>query len=379
MLVNTLTIIDYENIFIPSAKPPAKKPKGAVDNLDKESLTPSTLSATNSPNNSGTPYTNLRITTGLMTPPPNINEFCNFFDSLTKDQTPLNEVHHNIINASKHLDASLTRNPQTDSPITAKELMTAVNKLKLNKSSGPDSIPNEVIKASAPIMLEILLKLFNSILNNGVYPPSWNKAYLSLLHKKENPLDPSNYRGISITSCLSKLFNSIINERLLQVLETKLTKVQHGFTAGRRTSDPLLILKTLLNKHLSSPKGKLFSCFVDYEKAFDTVWRPGLFYKLQKLGIGSACFNLIKSMYSDTSCQLKFQKGLSKTFSSEVGVKQGDNLSPTLFNIYINDLPEIFDDTCSPPSLTKSTVPCLLFADDLLLFLPPKGPPEVTG
>ena len=73
-------------------------------------------------------------------------------------------------------------------------------------------------------------------------------------------------------------------------------------------------------------------------------------------------------MYSDTSCQLKFQQGISKPFATEVGVKQGDNLSPTLFNIYINDLPDIFDETCCPPKLIDSQVPCLLFADDLLLL-----------
>ncbi len=300
--------------------------------------------------------------------PPNITEFCDYFSTLTKDKQPLHDCHQHIIKENERFSTMEFFNPITDSPISTKEICTALNKLKTKKSSGPDLIPNEVLKASAPVMLNPLTALFNSIMKNGTYPTAWNESHLTLIHKKDNPLDPANYRGISLTSCLSKLFNSIINERLLSILQTKLNKFQHGFTANRRTSDPILILRTLIDKYISPPKGKLYACFIDYEKAFDTVWRPGLFFKLQQLGVGSSCLNLIKSMYANTMSQLKFNQGLSEQFQNDVGVKQGDNLSPTLFNIYINDLPKIFDLTTSAPSLVDSAVPCLLFADDLMLL-----------
>ncbi len=300
--------------------------------------------------------------------PPNLVDFCNYFASLTTEKHDLSTAHQDILDRSKELDEGLLHNPLTDSPITHTEIHKAIAKLKMKKSSGPDSIPNEIIRASAPIMIEALSSLFNKILASGVYPHSWNNSNLILIHKKDNPLDPANYRGISITSCISKLFNSIINERILAVLMPKLNRYQHGFTPGRRTSDPILIMKTLIDQQLSTKSGKLYTCFIDYAKAFDTVWRPGLIYKLQQLGIGKSCLRLIKNMYSSTSSQLKFKQGLGNSFPTEVGVKQGDNLSPTLFNIYINDLPDILDSTCTPPLLHNSTVPCLLFADDLVLL-----------
>jgi len=112
----------------------------------------------------------------------------------------------------------------------------------------------------------------------------------------------------------------------------------------------------------------LYVCFVDFKKAFDRVWQNALLYKLKRLGIGTLFFNLIKSMYSKINLAVKSSGTLSNLFGSNIGIRQGDPLSPIFFNIFINDLPDIFTENSYPPKLLKTSIPALMYADDLILL-----------
>ena len=142
---------------------------------------------------------------------------------------------------------------------------------------------------------------------------------------------------------------------------------QIGFRKGSRTSDHIFKLKTLLCKYLHKA-GRVYVCFVDMRKAFDSVLHPALFYKLQQYGINGKFFNVLKSMYSSNTLQVRVDDKLSDKFKSEIGVKQGDNLSPTLFNLFLNDLVSCFDDLCHPVCLGSSMFNSLLYADDIILL-----------
>ena len=100
-----------------------------------------------------------------------------------------------------------------------------------------------------------------------------------------------NYRGITITSCLAKLFNSILNRRLVKFLDDhkSLHYEQIGFRLGCRASDHIFKLKTIICKQFSKSK-KLYTCFIDLKKAFDSVLHEALFIKLVKYGIGGKFF-----------------------------------------------------------------------------------------
>ena len=169
-------------------------------------------------------------------------------------------------------------------------------------------------------------------------------------------------------SCLGKLFCSVLNERLVTYLKRKdfNTEFQIGFSENCKTSDHILTLKTLTDKYFQK-KQKLYACFIDFRKAFDSVWRDALLYKLLKAGIGGPFGRLIQNIYSNTKVQIKLENGLTESFKDNVGVKQGCILSPALFKIFINDLPEIFGDHCHPTTLFKKKVSCLMFADDVVL------------
>ena len=144
---------------------------------------------------------------------------------------------------------------------------------------------------------------------------------------------------------------------------------QAGFRPGYRTTDHIFTIKTLINKYLKQSKKKIYACFVDFSKAFDTVWRHGMFKKLLQLGIGGNFYKVIKHMYMHSKFVVKKDNLISNEKNSTQGVRQGDGLSPVLFNIYVNDIDQIFDfSTTKPVSLQTTQFNCLMYADDLLLL-----------
>ena len=210
--------------------------------------------------------------------------------------------------------------------------------------------------------------MFNKILLEGEFPKSWNRGYIVPLHKSGNARDPNNFRGLTINSCLSKAFTSILNERLQKYLHVNdiINKYQIGFAKKSQTSDHMLVLKTIADKYKAVNK-KIYFGFVDFKKAYDTVWRDGLLYKLLKNGINGKFYNVIESMYQTSECCVKVDQAVTEFFKNNIGVKQGEVLSPLLFNLYVNDLPSCLSDPESP-SLNGSQIDCLLYADDLVLM-----------
>jgi hypothetical protein len=253
--------------------------------------------------------------------------------------------------------------------ITVSEIKGAVKNLKRNKACAADLILNEMIKAACPTLMEPMQKLFNLTLQAGCFPLPWSISWLKPLHKGGDTKDPNRYRGISIMSCMGKLYCSILNNRLVKHLKQNNlnSKFQIGFEKDRRTSDHILTIKTLTDKYNQENK-KLYACFVDFKKAFDSVWRKGLFYKLLKNGIGGNIGRSIESMYSRADTCIKLGNQITNPLVTKIGVKQGCVLSPTLFKLFINDLPQIFDKECNPAQLYNLAVQCLLFADDLVLL-----------
>ena len=142
-----------------------------------------------------------------------------------------------------------------------------------------------------------VLNLFNAILYCGKYPMAWRIAMLVPLHKKGDASIPSNYRGIALLSTLSKFFALMIETHLVS-FQTSLKKIaaeQFGFTKNRRAQDPIFILDTLINSAIANKKA-LFVAFIDFEKAYDLVYRDALFFKMLRDGISGSLFRVIYSM-----------------------------------------------------------------------------------
>ena len=255
-------------------------------------------------------------------------------------------------------------------PITLDEVNSTIKQLKLNKSPSADLIINEMLKNSSNDLRRLLVKLFNGCLTHGVYP--WNVSITTPLHKKGNKEDPDNYRAIIIGSCLGKLFSTILLRRLIEFRQIACPDQpnQLGFCTGSQTSDHILVLKTILDKYVKKSKARVYSCFVDYKKAFDSVCRQALLHKVCQLGIGGNFFKCLENMYNGSITKIKLVNKLSAAINIEIGTEQGHPLSPELFKVFINDLSiqlnELSD--VAAPVLNNCPVNHLLWADDLVLL-----------
>lgn len=226
-------------------------------------------------------------------------------------------------------------------PITTVEINKVINKCKNSKASSPqDNIINEYIKCTKHLMLPIYCLFFNMIFNSGIIPDTWLIGTIKPIYKKKgSPLNPENFRPITILSCLGKIFTAILNERMSTFLERNniLKENQAGFRANYSTTDHIFTLKFLIDV-LKSQKKKLFCAFIDFSLAFDKIWRTGLWGKLIKNGIDGKFYNIILNMYSGIKSCISVNDISSPFFKSNCGVRQGENLSPALFSIYLNDL-----------------------------------------
>ena len=259
---------------------------------------------------------------------------------------------------------------ELDYKITMKEIRISISQLKNNKSPGLDNICNEMFKNASAATITLLTKIFNDILLSGQYPKEWNQGYICTIYKSKCMSDPNNYRCLTINSSFGKLFNRVLNNRLTKYMldHNIISHCQIGFQAKKRTSDHIYTLHTLIKKYTKIHKKKVYACFIDLSKAFDKVWHTGLYYKLKKIGIGTHFFNIIKCMYSENEVCLKLKDQISDFLKPSVGVKQGDNLSSSFFNIYINDLTSSFTYECHPVTIGNTKINCLLYADDLILL-----------
>ena len=257
--------------------------------------------------------------------------------------------------------------------INEKEIMDSIASLKNNKSADLLGFKGEMLKAGITYIKKPITKLFNLIFTNTTLPDIWRESSLTPIHKKGDCYTPSNYRGIAIGNILYKVFCKILNTRLNTYLieNNCIPPHQIGFKQGYRTTDHILTLKTLIDKYIGTKKSKatyLYSCFVDLKSAFDTVWREGLLTKMSKIGIGGIFLRMIRNIYDKVFYRIKIDNMLTDKIDSNIGVKQGCILSPSLFNIYLSDICNIFTDKCKPVSLNNSSFNCLLYADDMVLL-----------
>ena len=255
-----------------------------------------------------------------------------------------------------------------DFPICEEEIQLATYILRNGKSPGYDSISNEMLLRLYNVKPEIIKLLFNSILQNPMIINKWNISVISPLHKKGSKLDPDNYRAISLLSCFGTFFLAILKQRITKfaIEQNILSKGQLGFLSGNKTSDAHLIVHNLVNYYCTKEKKNIFVCFVDFQKAFDSVPRNKLFQKLLDYNINGKFYDCLTNLYTgDKSC-VKLGDRVTSTFELTHGVKQGCILSP----IFISDLQQrLKQKYCNPVNISSGVESgCLIWADDLLLM-----------
>ena len=256
-----------------------------------------------------------------------------------------------------------------DERISNNEISNAFKKLNLKSSAGPDLVSGKLLHSGRDVLMPLLFILFNRMFELAKQPKAFASNFLVSIPKKGDLWDLDNYRGIAIGSALAKLYCLILLNRLEdRAVVRPISPNQIGFEKGHRTADHVFVLTTVVNKILKVEKKRLFVAFIDFRKAYDRINRKLLLLKLQKRGIKGQFYRNLKSIYSDISYLIKVRGGYLDPISSTCGLKQGGVLSPSLFNMFIDDIGEIFDNCCDPVNMFDVPLSHLLYADDLILM-----------
>lgn len=244
-------------------------------------------------------------------------------------------------------------------PISKDELTYHISNSR-QSAPGPDNIPFVFIQNLPQMAVNKLLELFNRIWTDQTFPKIWRHAIIIPIHKPNKPkTNPESYRPISLTCNLCKLFEKIVNKRLLWYLERNhlINNYQMGFRTHFSTSDNLILLQNDILDAFAN-KQELIAVFLDIRNAFDSAWRPGILQKLQKWGIKGNILAYIANFLTTRSFKVRVNGTFSEQFTLDNGVPQGSVLSSTLFIVAIND---IF-------SNIKMPVQSTLYADDVVIY-----------
>ena len=300
------------------------------------------------------------------------NDFENLFSNSTKahyDDNHLDDIKQRIQNNTvPSLDTNISL---LNEPITREEVENSLHRAKLNRAPGFDAIPAEVLRNS--VCIDLLYRIINFCFENGSVPSEWNKGVIRPIPKSDanDPRDPLCYRGICLISIPCKVYADILNVRFSQWIDENNIVVdeQNGFRRNRSCLEHIYALYTVINKR-KQQKQSTFVCFVDAKKAFDTVHRDCLWYKLMSLGIKGKILKAVQSLYTEVQCVVKVNDYVTPFFDVSHGVKQGCKLSPTLFSLYINDLANDIKQMRLGIDIDDQQLSLLLYADDIALIAP---------
>jgi hypothetical protein len=213
------------------------------------------------------------------------------------------------------------------------EVEMATEKLKRHKSPGIDQIPAELIKAGGRTIGSEIHKLINSIWNKEELLEQWKESIIVPIYeyKEGDKTDCSNYRGISVLSTTYKILSNILLSRLTPYAEEIIGDHQYGFRHNRSTTDHILCICQILEKKWEYNEA-VHQLFIDFKKAYNSVRMEVLYNILIQFGIPIKLVRLVKMCLNETYSRVQVGKHLSDTFPITNGLKQGDALSPLLFN-----------------------------------------------
>ena len=235
-------------------------------------------------------------------------------------------------------------------PVLGDDVLSAVRTFKTKTSPGSDGVTFLVLKRATPKLLGALAQLFTVCLLAGYFPLLWKTATGVMIHKPgKDRKSAGSYRPISLLSCVGKLFEKVISLRLnLHLREIDFfNNLQRAYRSGLEGGEHLY----RLTEELAMTKKRGFKtalASLDVEKAFDSVWHDGIRHKLSTPGtqLPAKLIRLLSNYLSGRTIKVKVGQATSRSVTLQAGTPQGSVLSPTLFNMYVNDIPLRQTATC---------------------------------
>ena len=256
---------------------------------------------------------------------------------------------------------------ELNEPIRFEEVRSAIAKLKNGKAAGIDEMVNEVIKHGGEPVHIVIWQLINACFESEDIPQEWMKGVIFPIYKAGDGRNPDNYRGITLLCITNKIYTTVLNARLSRWCEANgiIAEEQGGFRPGRGCVDQLFVLINILRNRI----GKwTHCCFIDIRKAFDRVWRNGLWKRLWDEGIRGKMWRVCKRLYKNTKSCVQVGPERTEFFDVEAGVRQGCGLSSILFSIFINTLAKEITQSSIGIIVENEKIAILLYADDIVLI-----------
>lgn len=255
-----------------------------------------------------------------------------------------------------------------NTPFTLQELQSALDKSP-DTSPGPDNIHNQMLRNLPPAGKIYLLSLYNRIWTEKSFPSQWHKAIVVPVQKPgKDPSLPNSYRPICLTSCVCKVMERMVSNRLMWFLESEnlLSKIQCGFRKRRSTADHLVRLEGAIRDAFLK-KEHLVAIFFDLEKAYDTTWRYGILRTIHNWGLRGSLPTFLANFLAERYFRVRIGTTLSSEHLQENGVPQGSVLSVLLFSIAINGIAANISPHVTP----------LLYVDDFSLYYSSRYLPSI--